>query len=129
MEIIFKIIGLALIITIAVIVVKQVKPELAVLVGVAGSVVMFFYIIDMLEQVYGVFTFILDSTKLDSELFIILLKIVGIGYLTEFGANICSDSGNSSVASKIMLAGKLAIFILAIPIIKNLIEIIASIMV
>lgn len=129
MEIIFKIIGLALIITIAVIVVKQVKPELAVLVGVAGSVIMFFYIIDMLEQVYGVFTFILESTKLDSELFIILLKIVGIGYLTEFGANICSDSGNSSVASKIMLAGKLAIFILAVPIIKNLIEIIASIMV
>lgn len=129
MEVIFKIIGLALVIVVAVIVVKQTKPELALLVGLAGSVVMFFYIIDMLEQAFGVFSFILESTKLDAELFVVLLKIVGIGYLTEFAANICNDSGNSSVASKIMLAGKLAIFILAIPIIKNIIEILASIMV
>ncbi len=129
MDLIFKFIGLALIITIAVIVVKQWKPELAVLVGVAGSVVMFFYIIEMLQEVYGLFTMLLDSAHIDPELFIILLKIVGIGYLTEFGANICSDSGNSAIASKILLAGKLAIFILAIPIIKNLISLLASIMV
>ncbi len=128
MEIIFRILGLCLVITIAIIVVRQTKPELAVLVGVAGSIVLFFYILDMLEQVFGVFEYILDSTGLDPQLFVVLLKIVGVGYLTEFGANICSDSGNSAVASKILLAGKLAIFVLSIPIIKSLIEIIASIM-
>lgn len=128
MEIIFRILGLCLVITIAIIVVRQTKPELAVLVGVAGSIVLFFYILDMLEQVFGVFKYILDSTGLDPQLFVVLLKIVGVGYLTEFGANICSDSGNSAVASKILLAGKLAIFVLSIPIIKSLIEIIASIM-
>lgn len=128
MEIIFRILGLCLIITIAIIVVRQTKPELAVLVGVAGSVVLFFYILDMLEQVFGVFEYILDSTNLDPQLFVLLLKIVGVGYVTEFGANICSDSGNSAVASKILLAGKLAIFVLAIPIIKSLIQILASIM-
>ena len=128
MEIIFRILGLCLVITIAIIVVRQTKPELAVLVGVAGSIVLFFYILDMLEQVFGVFEYILDITGLDPQLFVVLLKIVGVGYLTEFGANICSDSGNSAVASKILLAGKLAIFVLSIPIIKSLIEIIASIM-
>ncbi len=125
---IFKVIGLALIIVVAVIVVKQTKPELALLVGVAGGVILFFYIIDLLEQVYGVFTYILDSTGLNSELFIVLLKIVGIGYLTEFSANICADSGNNAIASKVMLAGKLIIFVLAIPIIKSLIDIIVGIM-
>lgn len=129
MDVIFKILGLAIVVTIAIIVVRQTKPELAVLVGVAGSVVLFFYILDMLNQVFGVFEYILDSTSLDPELFVVLLKIVGIGYLTEFGANICSDSGNSAVASKILLAGKLAIFVLSIPIIKSLIEILAGIMI
>ena len=128
MEVIFKIIGLALIITVAVIVVKQTKPELAMLVGVAGSVLLFFYIIDLLEQVFGIFSYVLESTNLDSELFIILLKIVGVGYLTEFSANICADSGNSAIAGKILLAGKLVIFVLAIPIIKSLIDIIVGIM-
>ena len=123
-----KVIGLAFVVVVAVIVVKQVKPEIAVLVGVAGSILIFFYIIDLLEQIFGVFSYILDSTGLNSELFIILLKIIGIGYLTEFSANICLDSGNSAVASKIMLAGKLVIFVLAIPVIKSLIDIIVSIM-
>lgn len=129
MDIIFKILGLALVVTIAIIVVRQTKPELAVLVGVAGSVVLFFYILDLLNQVFGIFEYILDSTSLDPELFVVLLKIVGIGYLTEFGANICSDSGNSAVASKILLAGKLSIFVLSIPIIKSLIEILAGMMI
>ncbi len=128
MEIIIKIIGLALVITLAIIIVKQYRPELALLVGVAGSCVLLFYILDLLEDVYGLFSTILETTGLDPDIFTILLKIVGIGYLIEFASNICSDSGNSAVASKILLAGKLAIFILAIPIITNLISLIAGIL-
>ncbi|MBO5102803.1 MAG: stage III sporulation protein AD, partial [Clostridia bacterium] len=56
------------------------------------------------------------------------LKIIGVGYITEFSSNLCADSGNSAVASKILLAGKLVIFVLAIPIITSLIDIIVSIM-
>ena len=123
-----KIIGLAFVVIVAVTVVKQTKPEFAVLVGVAGSILIFFYIIDLLEQAFGIFSYILENTGLNSELFVILLKIIGIGYLTEFSANICADSGNNAVASKILLAGKLVIFVLAIPVIKSLIDIIVSIM-
>lgn len=123
-----KVIGLAFVVIVAVTVVKQTKPEFAVLVGVAGSILIFFYIIGLLEQAFGIFSYILENTGLNSELFVILLKIIGIGYLTEFSANICSDSGNNAVASKILLAGKLVIFVLAIPVIKSLIDIIVSIM-
>ena len=123
-----KVIGLAFVVIVAVTVVKQTKPEFAVLVGVAGSILIFFYIIDLLEQAFGIFSYILENTGLNSELFVILLKIIGIGYLTEFSANICADSGNNAVASKILLAGKLVIFVLAIPVIKSLIDIIVSIM-
>ncbi len=123
-----KVIGLAFVVIVAVTVVKQTKPEFAVLVGVAGSILIFFYIIDLLEQAFGIFSYILENTGLNSELFVILLKIIGIGYLTEFSANICADSGNNAVASKILLAGKLVIFVMAIPVIKSLIDIIVSIM-
>ena len=123
-----KVIGLAFVVIVAVTIVKQTKPEFAVLVGVAGSILIFFYIIDLLEQAFGIFSYILENTGLNSELFVILLKIIGIGYLTEFSANICADSGNNAVASKILLAGKLVIFVMAIPVIKSLIDIIVSIM-
>lgn len=126
---IFKIIGLALITTIGVIIVKQIKPEIAIFVGLAGSIIIFLYIINLLEQVFDLFNYILDATNINGEMFAILLKIVGVGYITEISANICADSGNSAVASKVQLAGKLVIFVLAIPIITNLVEMITELLI
>ncbi|MBQ8761981.1 MAG: stage III sporulation protein AD [Clostridia bacterium] len=125
---IFKIIGLALITTISVIILKQHKPEIAVIVGVAGSILIFFFLVDMLGSVLGLFETIVSKTNIDRDLFVVLIKIIGIGYLTEFSANICADSGNSAVASKILLAGKLVIFVLSIPVIMSLIELIVGLM-
>ena len=53
-----------------------------------------------------------------------MLKIIGIGYLVEFSANVCRDSGNSSIADKVIIAGKMMIFIISLPIITNLFDLV-----
>ena len=63
-----------------------------------------------------------DKMGVSSKFFGILLKITGIAYLTEFGANVCRDSGESAVASKVELAGKVLIISLSIPILLALSE-------
>ena len=128
MEIIFKIIGISLITTISVLLTKPTKPDIAMIVGLAGGVFVFFYIIDLIEDVFGLFEYIMEITNLDSKLFTLLIKMIGVGYITEFSANLCKDSGNSAMAAKLLLAGKLVIFVMAIPIITSLIELIVSIM-
>ncbi len=50
------------------------------------------------------------------------MKIIGIAYVAEFGAQIVRDAGQESIASKIELAGKIFILVLAIPIINVIIE-------
>ncbi|MBR1925862.1 MAG: stage III sporulation protein AD [Clostridia bacterium] len=128
MEIIFKIIGISLITTISILLIKPTKPDIAMIVGLAGGVFVFFYIIDLIEDVFGLFNYIMEITNLDSKLFTILIKMIGVGYITEFSANLCKDSGNLAMAGKLLLAGKLVIFVMAIPIITSLIELIVSIM-
>ena len=128
MEIFLKIIGLSFLTTISFLILKPSKPDLAMIVGLAGSVCVFLYIIDLVEQVFGLFDYIMQLTHLDSKLFTLLIKIVGVGYITEFSANLCLDSGNSSMASKILLAGKLVIFVMSIPIITTLLELIVGLM-
>ena len=128
MEIFLKIIGLSFLTTISFLILKPSKPDLAMIVGLAGSVCVFLYIIDLVEQVFGLFDYIMQLTHLDSKLFTLLIKIVGVGYITEFSANLCMDSGNSSMASKILLAGKLVIFVMSIPIITTLLELIVGLM-
>lgn len=128
LEILLKIIGIGFLTTIACLILKPSKPDLALVVGVAGSVCVFLYIIDLLEQVLGLFSYIMELTHLDSKLFTLLIKIVGVGYITEFSANLCADSGSSAMASKIMLAGKIVIFVMAIPIITSLVELLVGLM-
>jgi len=53
----------------------------------------------------------------------ILLKITGIAILTEFAVSICNDSGETSIASKIDLGGKIIILSMSVPIITSLLEV------
>lgn len=125
---IFKIIALGILICVVIIIVKQIKPEFAVLVLIAGSIIMLCYLFNYFTNILGVFDKIISKTGINAELFSIILKIVGIGYLIEFAANICSDSGNLAIADKIVLGGKLIILTVSMPIITNLLDIIVELL-
>lgn len=73
-----------------------------------------------MSNIFSFFTNIVSKTGIESGLFITLLKIIGIGYLIEFSANICNDSGNSAIADKVVFAGKILIFTISMPIISSL---------
>lgn len=123
-----KVIGIALVTTFAVMVLKPTKPELAAVVSIAGGVIVLLMFVDSLGQVLSGFMAIVNRTGVQSEVFSALLKIIGIGYLTDFAAGICADAGNNSMAQKVTLAGKVIILVLAMPIIDNLIQIIVGIL-
>ncbi len=57
----------------------------------------------------------------------ILLKMIGITYVAEFGANLCRDSGYSAVASQIEFYGKLMILAVSMPILMTLFQILSQI--
>lgn len=125
---IFKIIAVGLISTIASIILKQIKPEISFFITIAGGMVILYLVIGSLTVVFDSFKQLVDQTGINSNLFKSVLKVVGIGYLTEFGANICMDAGNSSIADKIMFAGKITILLMCLPIINSLITIIIELM-
>lgn len=125
---IFKILALAILTCIASLIVKQVKPDFASLVALSGGVVILLFLINYIEPILGTFSALVQKANLSPSLFSSILKIIGIGYLTEFTANLCTDFGFSSLASKVGLAGKIIILFLALPIITNLIEVIMGIL-
>lgn len=123
---IIKIILIGVVTSITSIILKQIKPELSILVVISGGLVILISLTNMLTDVLSSFANIVDSTGVNKSLFSCILKIVGIGYLSEFGANVCADSGNSSLADKILLGGKIAILIVSMPIINSLIDVVVS---
>ena len=124
----FKIVGIGLITCIACLIVRQVKPDVASIIMMAGGVVILLMVVDYVAQIFDVFKVIIDKTGLTSNLFSIVLKIVGVGYLTEFAANICSDTGCNSLSDKILLAGKILILVMSLPIVTNIVEIVVGLL-
>ena len=120
---IFKVIAFALIGVFAVVALRQVKPELALFAGLATGLVIIFTITEELIPVLDVFQNLSAvGGIINNALFASIIKIIGIGYLTEYAASLCDDYANASIGKHVQLAGKVAIFTMAIPIIVNIIE-------
>ena len=124
MEEVIKIIGVAFVTAVTAIILRSTKPELAVAVTVTGVIVSLIFIFDALKGSMQVLGAIGEMTGLDNGLIRILLKIVGIAYVTEFSAGVLSDFGSNSVADKVLLGGKLTILVLSFPIIEALLDLI-----
>lgn len=123
MEII-KIIGVAFIVAITAILLKSTKPELSFAVTVTGVIIILLFIVDSLRNTLAFFTEIAQVAGVENGLLKILLKIVGVGYLTEFCAGILNDFGSNSIADKVILGGKITVLALSIPILEGLLTMI-----
>lgn len=123
-----KILFLGIITAVASLIVKQIKPEIAFFITLTGCILILFEIVALFSEIVETFLHLSDLTGIDTEVFQIVLKIIGIGYLTEFISNLCADSGLNSVADKILLGGKVVIMLVSLPIINTLIEIVMSLM-
>ncbi len=125
---VFKIIGIGLLTCFVGIVVKQLRPEFYIVVVLSGAIIILFMIVDQLKTIFLYFLTIFNKTNLDYSLFSSVLKIIGVGFLIEFANGICIDTNNASVGEKIVLAGKVLIVGLSLPIISNLLNVIVELL-
>ena len=121
-----RIIGVALVTALVALFLKSSKPELAFAVTIAGAVIILLFIVDMLAASFQIFSEIAEKTGIDSSLVRIIIKIVAIGYLVEFSAGVIEDFGSKSIADKLVLAGKVIIFAVSIPIIQSMLTLIGG---
>jgi len=125
---IIKIIGVGFISLIIVIILKQYKPEFSVYVVILAGAAIIFIVLDRITGIITLLNNLSKKTGMNAEYLAILLKITGIAILTEFAVSICKDSGETAIASKIDLGGKIIIISISIPIITALLELIINIL-
>jgi len=119
---IWQIVGLALIVTVISVVLKQIRPEIALQLTILAGASIFILVMSKIKVIVDLFQNLADQANISSYYLLIVLKIVGVAYLAEFGAQICRDAGEGSLASKIELAAKVGVIVLAIPIIVAITE-------
>lgn len=125
---IVKVIGVGLTALIIIIILKQYKPEFVIYVSIVAGAIILVMIMDKLSGIVNLLANLSNKANVNNKFLVIILKITGIAFLTEFAVSICKDAGENAIASKIDLGGKVIIIAISIPIIYALLELIIRIM-
>ena len=97
----------------------QYRPEFRMLVTAAVTLLLMAMVLEQLSPVLEQLRSTMELTGLTGDYAAILFKAVGICLLTQLAGDVCRDSGESSIASKIELAGRAAILLTAMPLIQE----------
>ncbi len=121
MEIV-QIVGLGLLVTFLIVLVKQQRPDFALFLSVVVGVIIFLLMLGKIEAVFNVLTDLGSRANVNMIYMGTVLKIIGIAYIAEFGAQICRDAGEGVVATKIEFAAKIMVMVMAVPVILAILE-------
>ncbi len=123
---IFGIAAIALITTFCVLVLREVKSELAAAVALAGGIIVVLSVVDVFTDIFSTIAAIAKRAGLATSVVTLLFKVIAVGYVTEFSASVMDDVGLSSLSDKVTLAGKLIIVGVSLPVVVKLFEFIAG---
>ena len=121
-----KICAAAICATLLCLLLRQKNPAAAMLVALAGGLCVTAFMLPMLSDVFSGLTDIMAVGGIDSAKCTNIIKVIGIAYFTEICGGLCRDAGESALAAKLELAGRIAVLALTVPVVKNLIEVICD---
>jgi len=119
---ILQIVGIGFLATVLILVIREQKPMFAYLLATFVGVGIFLAFVGKIDDVISVLEELADRSGIPSVYLKTMLKIIGIAYIAEFGAQIVRDAGLESIATKIEFAGKMLILVMAVPIISVIVE-------
>lgn len=125
---ILKIIGIGLIALIMSIIIKQHRPEFAIYISLIAGALILTLVFGKISGIITLLTNLANRSSINQDFLFLLIKITGIAFLTEFAVSICKDSGESAIATKIDIGGKVTIIAISIPIISSLLETIIKVL-
>lgn len=123
---IFQIVAIGLVAAILSVLIKSQKPEIGIYISLVAGVIIFLFVATKLQSVIEILNQLAYKVNIDSIYLSTILKIVGIAYIAEFGAQVCKDAGEGVMASKIEFAGKILIMVMAVPILVSLMDLIIN---
>ena len=107
---------------------KQYSQEFSNIVSICGGVILFLLCTDKINEIVLYLNNLFLISSIDFDYLTHILKIIGVGYITEFTADIAEDFNNKIIASKVILGGKVVICVMSLPILKELLALLLALL-
>lgn len=112
--------GVAVVAAFLAVVLRQQRPEQAMAVSLAAGLGILMLVVTKAMPVVGALRNLLEGAALPKEYAAVVFKALGICLLTQLSADACRDAGETALASKAELAGKLFLLTLALPLFEKI---------
>ena len=108
------------------VILRNQKSDYSIYVILGIAVMIFAFICTQLESIVQAIDTFSTYVNIEKKYIIILIKMTGITYVSEFASSICKDLGYQSIASQIEMFARLSLFVISIPVVSALIETIGN---
>ena len=119
---IIKVIGIAFLTLIFTIILKQYKKDFAIYVVIIGGALILLSSLETFKNIIDFINRLSNKSSISNDFIKLLIKITSISILLEFAISICRDSGESAIANKIDLGGKIIVISMSIPVISTMLN-------
>lgn len=127
MDTIAKIMGIAVIGTILAVFLKERTPQFAMAVSLVTGFLIFGLIFQKLQTVIERIKVMVSQAGMETETLQLILKICGVGMVSEYFCNLISDAGETAIAKKAELSAKVVIFLMILPLIGKVVDTVWSV--
>ena len=110
-------------------VLREAKPDMAALLSLAAGAVLMLVVLGGVQEVLEAMRSLSSRVGLEGTYVSTLLRVIGIAYLAQFGAQACRDAGAGGIADKVELCGKVAVLSIAAPVVVSLMDVVTGVLV
>lgn len=103
--------------------IKKYTPETSAALAVSAGAVILISLLSKITPLISDINSYISIAGMDSTYGTVLIKTIGICFLCQFTADACRDAGQSSLASKVELASKISVIIIALPLFENILNV------
>jgi stage III sporulation protein AD len=125
---IFQIVIIGILATVLAVLVKSYNPALAVIISITAGVIIFLSVLPMMAETIGFVRHLGEMAGGLGAYASLALRVIGVAYIAELGASVCNDANETAIATKIDLAGRVIILVMAMPVIVDIVRVVTGLL-
>lgn len=119
---IFTIAGLGIVAAVTAVLLKKEGSSLAICVSICTGCILLLMALEPLSKIFGELEALTNGAGIETEWLTLLLKALGLCYITQFSGDCCRDAGETALAGRVELAGKIAVLGLSMPLFQSIVS-------
>ncbi|MDO4536244.1 MAG: stage III sporulation protein AD [Clostridium perfringens] len=128
MDAVIQVVAFSLVVMFLYLILKENKSTVASMILLISGVMICLFIFPYIKEIMTFVEEMTSSSGIDVVYVQIVMKIIAISYLATFCSVLCKDVGINSIATKVEFTAKIMILLLAMPIMKNVLDSILNIL-